>query len=40
MLYPISLFPAAIIMISVTAVLSLAVIWPALDELVLSACEE
>lgn len=40
MLYPISLVPMMIIMISVTAVLSLACIWPALDELVLSVTEE
>lgn len=40
LLYPISLVPMMIIMISVTAVLSLACIWPALDELVLSTCEE
>ena len=40
MLYPVSVLLAAVIMISVTAVLSLACIWPALDELVLSVCEE
>ena len=40
LLYPISMVPLMIIMISTTAVLSLACIWPALDELVLSACDE
>ena len=40
LLYPISVVPMMIIMISTTAVLSLACIWPALDELVLSACDE
>lgn len=40
LLYPISVVPVMIIMISTTAVLSLACIWPALDELVLSACDE
>ena len=40
LLYPISLIPAIVIMISVTAVLSLACIWPALDELVLSTHDE
>lgn len=40
LLYPISIVPIVIIMISVTAVLSLACIWPALDELVLSEAEE
>ena len=39
LLYPISLVPVIAIMISVTAVLSLACIWPALDELVLSTRE-
>ena len=39
LLYPISLVPMIAIMISVTAVLSLACIWPALDELVLSTRE-
>lgn len=37
LLYPISLVLIVVIMISVTAVLSLACVWPALDELVLSA---
>ena len=40
LLYPISVVPMMIIMISTTAVLSLACIWPALDELVLSNCDE
>lgn len=40
LLYPISMVPLMIIMISTTAVLSLACIWPALDELVLSGCDE
>lgn len=40
LLFPISVLPTAIIMISVTAVLSLACIWPSLDELVLSTCDE
>ena len=39
LLYPISLVPVIAIMISVTAVLNLACIWPALDELVLSSRE-
>ena len=39
LLYPISLVPVIAFMISVTAVLSLACIWPALDELVLSPRE-
>ena len=38
--YPISLMLFIVIMISVTAVLSLAVLWPALKPLVLDACEE
>ena len=40
LLYPISMVPLMIIMISTTAVLSLACIWPVLDELVLSGCDE
>lgn len=40
LLYPISVVPVMVIMISTTAVLSLACIWPVLDELVLSGCEE
>lgn len=40
LLYPISVVPLVIVMISATAVLSLGCIWPALDELVLSQSSE
>ncbi len=38
--YPDSLFPLAIILISATAAVSLSCIWPDLNELVLSQCED
>lgn len=40
LLYPVSVLPVIVIMLSVTAVLSLGCIWPALDELVLSVCDD
>ncbi len=40
LLYPVSLFPIAVILISATAAVSLSCLWPSLDELVLSQCEE